>query len=986
MAASGFDNDQTRSFTNLVAGTKVSHYTIISKIGAGGMGEVYLANDTKLDRKVALKFLSSRLCQNEECRRRFKREAQAAAKLKHPNIITIYEVGEYQSQPYFAMELIEGQSLRDLIKQKELNLDEIINFAIQVCEGLDKAHQAGIVHRDIKPTNIMIDADGRPKLLDFGLAAVQGSETITRSGSTMGTVGYMSPEQVRGEKVDACSDMFSLGVVLYEMITAKSPFKRDNDTATSQAILYETPQPLARYRVNVPDSLQSVIEKVLDKNLETRYQSAAGLLADLKRVKADSESDAPSKLLEISRSRIKRILIPTMVLAIAVLVLILRPWKFEISPTDEAVAADNRLAIMYFDNLADPEDVQKLGEIAANLLITDMSESRYVQVVSSQRLYDILKLLGREGFKKVDKETASQVAKKAHAKWMLLGSILQIEPEIILTAQLVEVASGNVIASQRVNGEKEEKIFSLIDKVTVKIKGSLSLPVEALDEPDRRVVDITTQSPEAYRYFLEGMDYHYKYMAFEAERSFNRALEFDSTFAMAYYGLSFTQVRWGERRESIAKAVNYVDKVSQKEKYYIIAQQAWLNRNHEKAFEAFASIVDKYSDEKIALYLMGNIYSIQRNIEAAISMYLRAVEIDPLYKVVYNELAYAYDKVGSFEKSLWAINKYIDLVPNEANPYDTRGDLYAFNGKLEQAIASYKRALEIDPDFLLSIQNLGNIYLLSNEYSKAESLYQVMAVHPNKYSRAAGRLMWACIPMFQGKFQQALRLLEIGKETDRMELGEGPKMADKTSLRAVICEHLKDFGTAKAEAERARDNTARFDWPNDINVLVQGYVPYLYAITGDHNKADSLLSQLEREIDTSNSVQLFQYYFVRGQMEFAEDNFDSAAIYFKKSDKAIPVFVTKLMIARSYFEAGKLGNAVTMFEQAMRRYDNNRVWYGIKAVKSHYWLGMAYEKSGWDDKAIEQYETFLDIWKNADEGLESVEDAKERLAKLKHGS
>ena len=980
------DDDKTRTHVVLTKGTMVSHYRIIKKIGAGGMGEVYLAEDTKLKRQVALKFLPSHLCDDDDCRERFKREAQAAAKLNHPNIVTIHEVGEYQGRPYFAMELVEGQSLRDLIKQMELNLDEIIDLAIRVCEGLGKAHQAGVVHRDIKPTNIIIDTDGRPKLLDFGVAAVQGSERISRSGSTMGTVGYMSPEQVRGEKVDGRSDVFSLGVVLYEMIAAKSPFRRDNDSATSHAILNDTPQPLARYRANVPDILQSMIEKALDKNLETRYQSAAGLLADLKRVKADLESGAPSGLPKISRSRTKRILIPTLVLAIAVLVLILRPWRFEISPTHEAVAADSRLAIMYFDNLADPEDGQKLGEIAANLLITDISESRYVQVVSSQRLYDILKLLGREGCKKVDKETASQVAKKARAKWMLSGSILQIEPEIILTAQLVEVASGNVIASQRVNGEKDEKIFSLIDKVTVKIKENLSLPVEALDEPDPRVVDITTQSPEAYRYFLEGMDYQYKYMPFEAERSFNRALEFDSTFALAYYGLSFTQVRWDERRESIAKAVNYVDKASQKEKYYILAQQAWLNRNHEKAFEVFASIVDKYPDEKLALYLMGIIYSIQRNIEAAISMYLRAVEVDPLYKVVYNELAYAYDKVGGFEKSLWAINKYIDLAPDEANPYDTRGDLYAFNGKLEQAIASYRRALEIDPDFLLSIQNLGNMYLLSNEYSRAESLYQVMAAHPNKYNRAAGRLMLACIPMFQGKFQQALRLLEIGKETDRMELGEGPRTVDKTSLRAVICEHLKDFGTAKTEAERARDNTARFDWPNDINVLVQGYVPYLYALTGDHNRADSLLSRLEREIDTSTSVQLFQYYFVRGQTEFAKSDFDSAAIYFEKSDKAIPVFVTKLMIARAYFEAGKLANAVTMFERAMRRYDDNRVWYGIDAVKGHYWLGMAYQESGWNEKAIEQYETFLDIWKDADSGIEEIDDARQRLAVLKSKS
>jgi serine/threonine protein kinase len=212
------DDDNTRSFVALTKGTRVGHYKIISKIGAGGMGEVYLAEDSQLDRKVALKFLPSHLCQDEASRARFTREAKAAAKLDHPNIVPVYEVGEFQGRPFFAMAHIEGKSLRDVIKEGKLSVSEAIQFTMQILEGLHKAHEFGVVHRDVKPGNIIIDNENRPRILDFGLATVSGEEKLTKTGSTLGTVGYMSPEQIDGTKVDHRSDIFSVGVILYEMV------------------------------------------------------------------------------------------------------------------------------------------------------------------------------------------------------------------------------------------------------------------------------------------------------------------------------------------------------------------------------------------------------------------------------------------------------------------------------------------------------------------------------------------------------------------------------------------------------------------------------------------------------------------------------------------------------------------------------------------------------------------------------------------------
>jgi len=331
----GSDDDKTQTHIVLSKGTMVSHYKIISKIGAGGMGEVFLAEDAKLKRKVALKFPPSHLCQDSDCRSRFKREAQAAAALKHPNIVTIHEVGEHQGRPFFAMEHVEGKSLRDLIKNRELDLARVKDLTGQICEGLAHAHQAGITHRDIKPSNVCIGADGQAKILDFGLAAVQGGEHLTQTGSTLGTIGYMSPEQVEGKQVDHRSDIFSVGVLFYEMITGRRPFERDNQVATIQAIITATPEPLARYKSNVPDGLQRIVSKFMAKDPASRYQHIDEVPVDLRAVdlKAPvlSQDDFAVPEGAVARSPLWRRGIPW---AAAALLAVVAIWSLTRTPTE----------------------------------------------------------------------------------------------------------------------------------------------------------------------------------------------------------------------------------------------------------------------------------------------------------------------------------------------------------------------------------------------------------------------------------------------------------------------------------------------------------------------------------------------------------------------------------------------------------------------------------------------------------------------------
>ncbi|MGB2768434.1 MAG: serine/threonine-protein kinase, partial [Candidatus Zixiibacteriota bacterium] len=385
--------DKTQSFNVITHGMTVSHYKIEKKIGAGGMGEVFLARDTRLNRNVALKFLPQEYTSDPEVKSRFMREAQAGAALNHPNIITVYEVAEHQNRSYIAMEYVDGESLKDLAERKDLRLSEIMGIGMQIGAGLAKAHEAGIVHRDIKPQNVLIGKDDRARIVDFGLAKLKGDLKITRAGSTLGTVSYMSPEQAQGEEVDRRSDVFSLGVMLYEMITGRLPFQGEHQAAILNSIVNQQPQPLARYNSKVSPELERIAAKALSKDKAERYQHADDLLADLRREQRTSEQLGSSEISVAGvapkpKKRLLSYLVPASVVFVLLLaLLILKPFRLEVAPEGKAVAEESSLAVMYFDNLVDPEDAERIGQMITSLLITDLSESQYVmRVVSRQRL------------------------------------------------------------------------------------------------------------------------------------------------------------------------------------------------------------------------------------------------------------------------------------------------------------------------------------------------------------------------------------------------------------------------------------------------------------------------------------------------------------------------------------------------------------------------------------------------------------------------
>jgi serine/threonine protein kinase/tetratricopeptide (TPR) repeat protein len=971
-------------------GKTISHYRILEKLGEGGMGIVYKAEDIKLDRLVALKFLPQHLTSDPVEKERFVNEAKAASALNHPNIATIYEIDEFEGQMFMAMEYVEGKTLKQSIGKESLPIKDFLDIGIQICEGLNMAHEKGIVHRDIKSANIMLTSRGQVKIMDFGLAKLKGTKEGTDTRSTLGTAAYMSPEQAQGEEVDQRSDIFSAGVVLYELLVGQLPFGGEHQAAIVYSILSEEPQSVVRFNNQVSARLEDMVFKALAKDKGERYQHIDDLLADLRREKKSLEYARTDRITrEVVTPKPKRKFLPFLVPAsilfiLALLILVLQPFKVDIGPGQKAVAEENTLAIMYFENLKDKEDKGKIGEMVSELLITDLSESQYMRVVSSQRLFDIFRMMGREAVKVIDKTVASEVAQKAGAKYMLLGKILSTKPDLIITSQLVDVKSGNVIASQRISGPNGANIFALVDNLSDEVKKDLELPALAKKGEEKAVADITTHSPEALKLYLEGYDFFRKIYMKEAAEKFEQAIKIDSTFASAYLKLAFCYLSLEDELRAgnyVEKAAKFSHKVSKKEKFLIDAYHHLFKGRFRETKRLLEEMVRLYPDEKLAHENLALINYQMKNYEEAIAAYNQVIQLDSLNKDAYNILAYVYDAAGHYDEAIKSINRYIELAPGEANPYDSRADIYARHAEVDKAIESYKKALEIKPDFEVSIEKLGLMYLHIREFDKAEKYILQYGESGGKAIESRSRTDLALIPLAQGKYDQALKILKQGiaaDELDQLSNQQYSKLGDITFIYVEKKEFEKALQHGKKMVEVASE-----DFPEFLYRFKASY-GYFLVRAGKIDSAVAIANEVKEEVKDKTEVEKSSYYFLEFAIKYYSGDKDQAL---KKivglAQKEKNDFNIKFYLAKTYLETDRIGDAVKEFEKLAKWNILSAVRNPIYFSKVAYFLGISYEKSGWKRKAITQYEEYLEIMKEADPGVPEIDDAKERLKKLR---
>ncbi len=1053
--------DNTQTHIVLSQGTMVEHYRIVEKIGAGGMGEVYLAEDTKLHRKVALKFLPSQYVADADFKARFVREAEAMAKLNHPNIITIYEVSEHHGRPFFAMELVEGQSLRDLAKSKELSIDRIIELAIQVCDGLSAAHDKKIVHRDIKPSNIVIDAYGRPKILDFGIAAVQGAEHLTKTGSTLGTVQYMSPEQVQGQEVDHRSDLFSLGVVLYELISGRTPFEKGNEAATLKAITQDNPEPLARYKADIPDELQRTISKLLEKNPSLRYQHADGVVSDLKRMITPTQSSIAA----VSIGRKKRWPVWLGAGAIAALLVIsgylisdrlLIGEKSGLAKSDETVW-ENSIAVLPLRDFSSGQDQEYFSDGMTDAIIGKLSGIKNLKVIS---MTSVMR------YKNTDRDL-KKIGYDLQVNTILEGSIQLEGNRLRVRVQLINAANDAHLWSQTYDRQLES-IFDIQDDISRAIVDAMR--IELVSGDTIAIARRYTQNIEAYSFYMRGRHLWAKRTERDIRKAieyYEKAIELDPYYALAYSGLADAwAVIWqyvevpgavtkteatvkareaaemaigldeglAEAHTSLAQSLRNEPNLEGAEKEFLQAIELnpgyfWAHFWYSLLLQDMARYPDQIREEDIAfelnpmsITLIGNRALRKRQSyewQEAEELYQRLIEIEPnrsqsyityayflaksmgrnedairqcslavqIDKQAYNDFAYIYEWIGNVDKAIWAANMYLESTPDKHNAYDTRGGIYALNGMLDSAIASFVKALELKPDFVSSLWKLGNIYMFRQEYAKAESLYQVVASHPDKYTRADGRLYLTQIPLHQGKLRKGLRMLGELKDKAIAESVKDWHLAYGFIKRGFIYQRiLSDQKSAITENEKVIEIMKDIN-PNSWMVAsARGAIANSYALNGDMRKADRLMAELKRDIDRYGPSAIDDYQIWNGMLEMEKGNYDTAAVLFQKAFKITPLFFLREYLGRSYLGAGRIDDALGIYKKIITRYELNRAFWSAFSASLHFHLAGAYEEAGRFDDAIAQYEIFLDIWRNADDGIKMIEDAKERLAKLKNGS
>jgi serine/threonine protein kinase/tetratricopeptide (TPR) repeat protein len=948
-------------------GKAISHYKILKKLGEGGMGTVYLAEDFNLGRTVAIKFLAGDVASDTALLARFRREAKSAARLKHPNIVTVHEFGEHEGTPYLVMEHVEGRTLADMLKAGPLPVTTAVNIAIQLCDGLGAAHEAGITHRDIKPGNVVIDTHGRARILDFGLAKMHGATVLTEDDTTVGTFAYMSPEQASGRSVDTRSDLFSLGAVVYEMLTDRRPFDADHPAAVTYKIIHEAQSAL-------PSDLEqfnSVISRAMAKDPASRFQTAVEFGNALRAVSGQSVPEATK---ERRRWRPLITVAVSLVVAIAGALITINLFKNKITLPDTAVAG-KRLAVMYFDNLTDPRDSNRYGEMLTELLITGLSESEELSIISSQRLYDLLKQLGKEGERKIDRTTATEIAVRAQARWMMQGRILQTEPSFAVTSQIVDVATGDVVASQRTEGRQGESLFSLVDRIIAQALNDLDVPDTAASGIP--VAEISTASEDAYRHYLEGIEFSRKHFDEEARESFRRALAIDSTFAMAAFQLG-RETEGVERRQLLQQAVRHADQASARERIYLKAAEALAEYDWPTVAAVLKEVLQKYPDDKFALEVLAGTSD---DVDERIEYGLRLTRLDATNAEAWNALAYAFMKRGDAETALQAVENYIALEPDEPNPYDTQGDIYARFGRLDEAMASYQKAVEINPSHgdYGSVRKLGLMHAYEGDFEQAEFEYRRVRKSSDAVVRSWGRDCEIELLAYRGRYAEALEAFEAGEKIKRLEgvTYLGPEAIWRLSIKARLLKYADKEGAKTTEivdqVKRWQPKTFWECYHACRTMLELGRV----------EEADRYIEALRSNMDNFGADEKMRFDIVAARSAFARGNYEDAIVAYDSVSSRAGWRVRGFwgQFVEACYKSGRWEDVARVGEQALKIYPVRR----IRDARIHYYLGVAYQEIGRNDEAIGQFEKLLLIWEDADPGLEGLDHAGERLARLKQG-
>ena len=970
-------------------GTTISHYQIISKLGQGGMGEVYLAEDIKLDRKVALKLLPDEVASDQERMRRFVQEAKSASALNHPNIITIYEIGEIDSRHFIATEFIDGETLRKRMRHGHLKLIELLEIAIQTTGALAAAHAAGIIHRDIKPENIMVRHDGYVKVLDFGLAKLTEPQGFTAdteaptkalvdtgAGIVLGTLVYMSPEQAKGQRVDGRTDLWSLGAVIYEMVTGHAPFEAKTPSEVLGLILNKEPALLARYDREAPPELERIVSKALTKDLEERYQTAKDILVDLKRLKRqlDLESEiertvspefrtsgsaaahAPATsqvtaaatasgevthhvssaqyiATEIKKHKkgfaLSAAVVFSLVLAIVGYLVFAR----------RTVALTDKDTILISDFVNTTGDSVFDGTLKQGLVV-QLGQSPYLSLFPDARVRQTLRLMGHSPDDRVTQDIAREICQRSGLKALITGSIAALGSHYVLTLTAVNSQSGEVVASEQSEAENKEEVLKALTQATNKLREKLGESLNSIQRFDAPL-EATTASLEALKAYSLASDQSGRGKWLEAVDLYKHALELDPNFASAYSGLAVCYANTYQPKlaaENMTKAYALRDRVSEVEKFRITAFYYFDTTGE----------FDKYI-ETLELYK----------------------QTYPRDERPYINLSVAYDRIGQWEKSAAEAAEAIRMNPNTAAPHSNLARAYMRLNRYDESLAVLDRAqnqlkLDSEPLHAFTYYNAA----IRGDAATMKREVDGLSGKPNEYTAVDWQTNSA---YFAGRWHQVQdftrRAIDLAAHSNAKAVAA--QYAAESALHAAVLGKCAESKSAAAESlsfER-----------NQISLTRSSLA---LALCGDVSQAQALVDELAKDYPKFTIVNGIWLPPISAALELDRNNAAQALTDLEPATRyeAAGEYWPQYLRGQAYLKLNKGAEAAVEFQKII----GARGQAPLSALYplAHVGLARAAMLQADSAKARKAYQDFFTFWKDADPDIPILIEAKKEYEKV----
>ena len=984
-------------------GDTIGQYRIIERLGEGGMGEVYLAEDLKLRRKAAVKIIAPHLTRDAGRRQRFIQEALLAASIDHPHIAAIYDVDQAGDRTYIAMEYVRGETLRQKLRAGPFKARRAIEVSIEVADALAKVHERGIIHRDLKPENVTVSEDGYAKVIDFGLAKLtepathgdlsQGltmadAQVQTADGMVLGTVAYMSPEQARGETVDARSDIFAFGVLLHELLTGAAPFRRKSAAETLSAILTDAAPPLRVDEAAIASDLQRIVRKCLMKDPASRYQTMRDLVVDLRDVR---EGLTSTRSVEIPAARpMARSRVMTGA-GIAVVVVGLAGalwWAVERRTTTApppAAAPSGRpvVAVMNFENLAATPDIAWLSKGLPSMIVTGLAQTPDLEVVSTQRLADAAKELGKDTLDAVDRSWYARVAQKAGARVLVSGSIVRGGNDYRIDARVEDVIAGRVVFAGSVRGAD---VLSLADDLSARIRQGLDVRTTA---EVHRVADVSSSSVEAYRLYTEGLEAYNNARFDDGRKLFEQAVAIDPAFSLAHNNLAAMAALEGDaelQRKHLGHAVEHLDRLSERDAGLVRASVSAMDGRFDESVRQYEAVLNRYPDTEDAYaglsFLYETLIGAVPDADKGLAALSRGVQRLPSSPGLQNLHGYAQLEAGHIDEAIATFQNYMRLRPNEANAPDSLADAYLFAGNTDKAIEYFTRAF--DAGRAGSRSGRAWSYAVIGQYDRALEDFSPSFTKAFALSRV-GRLKDA-----------AATLQEVRGHIDTRRNREGAAAA--VLLGADLALDRGDCATTLREIEAARavvSPAARWIARRWL-VLADHLGGVCEARSGRLDRARARLDRIKRDHLPASPSERWWVSALEGEIALADHKAAEAAAVFASGEPPgkmpitrvsigtpLSVFGNNLVIrdgrARALAAQGRDAEAIQLYRDLLAPSRTSK-WTAMLEPRYVFALATLLDKTGQREAARVEYQRFLDLWKNADSGLPEITAARRRAA------